>query len=420
MAPCLACGSNEIVLIADLGFSPLANSHRDDKNRDLFHPLVLNGCKECTHLQIADQIQTSEIFNENYSYLSGHSSEWHQHCSSLVSKLEILMDASFGTNRKILEIGSNDGTLLSKFRINNSTELVLGIEPSALPAYEAIRKGIQTEIMLLDSGNAHSVSDTWGNFDLIVGTNVFAHTPNPQDLFEASHLLLQQDGYLVVEVQDGSKLLSNGLFDMVYHEHYSYFTPQSLSRIGQRAGFELLTLEKISTHGGSLRAIYTKSSVKSTVSHTKQSFDFVKSFDFSSELIDLNTASLEFNKSIDSFYLRVERELGKLSKENQIIGVGAPAKLTTFIHAAPTKLKELLLEKIEYVYDANSAKNGTYVPGTKIPIGVQLQANASNFYWIFSWNYEKELREILFINGVEESQIAVVSKDFKAAGELHA
>jgi hypothetical protein len=115
MNACISCGSLNSVLVSDLGHSPLANSHRNNDKRNLLLPLALQGCNDCTHLQIRDQISVVEIFNDSYSYLSGKSVEWRQHCVEIVESIENLANNTWPTGRNVLEIGSNDGTLLSCF-----------------------------------------------------------------------------------------------------------------------------------------------------------------------------------------------------------------------------------------------------------------------------------------------------------------
>jgi SAM-dependent methyltransferase len=419
MNACISCGSLNSVLVSDLGHSPLANSHRDNEKRNLLLPLALQGCNDCTHLQIRDQISVVEIFNDSYSYLSGKSVEWRQHCVEIVESIENLANNTWPTGRNVLEIGSNDGTLLSCFSQNPLNELIIGIEPSEVPAEIARQNGINTEILLLNGKNVLEFVKKWGTFHVIVGTNVFAHTPDPLELFKASSLLLREDGYLILEVQDGTKLLKHGLFDMVYHEHYSYYTPHSLFTIARRAGLKLLALERIKTHGGSLRAIFVKDSNQLNMDAVLSSFTDSKPFDSSAGRIDLSTESRAFQKQVDDFYEWLEVQLSQVTSNNRIVGIGAPAKLTTLIHAAPTSVKKSLLDKIDFIYDSSQIKNGTFVPGTNLIIRDTLENNPQNSYWIFSWNYSSELKEYLYKIGVSNHQIVVISQNLviKTRGE---
>jgi SAM-dependent methyltransferase len=407
---CICCGQNSLKPFFDLGVSPLANSHLVPIKNQVTYPLSIEYCVECEHVQIGHRIDTSKIFNSEYTYLSGQSTAWIEHCTNLSNSLSLLLH-QYPTfiEKTLLEIGSNDGTLLELLKIDFPE--AMGVEPSLLPAQTANSKGLHTLNRLFDQSLAKELVKNKQFFSLILSTNVFAHTSDPLELLVAASEVLLENGLIIIEVQSGEKLLDEHRFDMIYHEHYSYYTPMSLNRLAKLANLELLELLTIDTHGGSFRAIMGKVAAK-PISTALSSIMLENPNYAKREIASVSPDQriTPFSETVNAFYNELETLLRVINPKSRILGLGAPAKLTTLINVAPPQIKASLIEKLVSVADSNPVKQRGWIPGTDIPI-IPFPENRDgfDFAWIFSWNYSYELQEIAKRLGFMDSEMVVIN-----------
>ena len=239
---CLACESTSLKRVFDLGSQPLANDYLDKNNRDkrVEFPLCLNVCGNCTHSQLSGSVNP-EILFRNYRYVSATSETLDNYFLSLKSKLVM----KFGQDQKLLDIGSNDGSFLAKFK--NTNWKVLGVDPAINLVQQALDRGILSIPAFFDTRITDFLSK---DFDVITAMNVFAHTSNPLEILLAMQKVVKDDGRIFIQTSQAD-MFFNGEFDTVYHEHMSFFNVKSMKTLLGRIGWSLESVEIVPIHGNS-------------------------------------------------------------------------------------------------------------------------------------------------------------------------
>ena len=253
---CRSCESTELKRVVSLGFQPLANNllrTKDDK--DKLYPLEMNYCPTCHNCQLSIVADPKEMFS-NYLYLSSTSKTFQDHFENAANKY--IKEFKLSPKKSyIIDIGSNDGVALKPFKKLNYKNL-LGIEPAKNLAKLANKDKIKTFNGFLNKKN---ISKIRKNADIVLASNVFAHSDELKMMAECMLKLLKKDGTLIIEVQYLLNTLQDLTFDNIYHEHYNYWSLTSLETFFNRFSSTIYRAEKIDTHGGSIR-IYIKKSKK--------------------------------------------------------------------------------------------------------------------------------------------------------------
>ncbi len=316
-------------------------------------PLVVMMCNECKHLQLRDIIDPRILFSD-YVYKSGTSQTFVSHFAELAETIKNLANP----NTFVLEVGSNDGTLLEA--LSSAGFKSLGIEPSKILVSESNKLGRTTIEGYFDSVTMSEISSKYGKPGVIVGNNVFAHIADLNAAFECAAEFLHEDGHFIFEVAEASKILTTGIFDTIYHEHMSYHSVIAMRKFAAKHGFIISNVQKISTHGGSLRIFLRKSKHKENV-------ELVQSMVAEEESLGLNSdAALE---KIDQHISRVKSEaqelFASLSDKSGVrfFGYGAPAKVVTFLAAVDLENLPLI-----GIVDDNEHKQGKFLPGSGIRV----------------------------------------------------
>lgn len=351
---CRCCGSENLTEILDLGEHPLPAEYGNTADDILeAFPLKLNICKNCTLGQIGEYVLPERIFHKTYPYLSSASSSWvlhaHNYAIKMKSKLKLNKD-SF-----VVEIASNDGYLLSEFAKLGIP--VLGVEPADNVAKIARNKGIPTISNFFGEVLAKEIIKKNGYPNLIVANNVFAHVPDMLDFAKGISTLADEKTIITIENPSFATLMDNGLFDTIYHEHYSYLSAHSVKKIASAVGLTLFHIDKLNTHGGSNRYWLGKfKKIDSTV-------DDILDEEINSGILDPLKWSLfrsNTKNTIEGFknWLLEKDKLG-----SNIVGYGAAHKGNTFLNAVGQ-----VSRKIKYVFDASPEKHGRFLPGSAIPV----------------------------------------------------
>ena len=248
---CKSCGNILQKPFLDYGNQPLPNAFlpADGKEKANAYPLKLYYCPHCHLVQLMETVQPEEIFHADYKYFSSYSEELLTKCKNFSG--DIAHELSLAPDSRIIEIASNDGYQLQFFQELGFSN-ILGIEPTRSTANQAIAKGIPTLVEFFDRHTADKVR-TEGSADLIIANNVIAHVPALNDFVSGIHALLAEQGTVVVEFQYLEDLVSGELFDLVYHEHYSYFSLHSITNVFQRHGLKIYKVQRTLSQGGSLR-----------------------------------------------------------------------------------------------------------------------------------------------------------------------
>ena len=249
---CRLCESEDLELAIRLAATPPANAFvSDDKvnvKQNIF-PLEVFICMNCSHVQLLDVIDPRHLF-EDYVYVSGTSPVFIRHFEEYATTILDRMSDNIA-GKLVVDIGSNDGTLLEEFK--NRGLRVLGIDPARSIAAEASARGIETKVAFFTSRLAQDIKESMGPAQIVCANNVFAHADDLIDLTKGVRTLLAPDGLFIFEVSYLVDVLQKTLFDTIYHEHYSYLTAHSVKHIAHSHGLELFHVDQLQTHGGSNR-----------------------------------------------------------------------------------------------------------------------------------------------------------------------
>lgn len=381
---CRHCNSKLENEFIDLGNAPPSNNYVSQDNLELqekSYPLRVMVCSNCWLVQTEDFSDADELFTDEYAYFSSTSISFLEHAKNYVS--EITKFLKLNQNSFVVELASNDGYLLKNF-----VELgipCLGIEPTNSTANVSRQKGIETieEFFGIDCAKKLSQDK---KADLIIGNNVYAHVPDINDFTAGIKELLSPDGTVTLEFPHLVELIQNNQFDTIYHEHYSYLSLFSASQIFNKAGLKIYKVDKLQTHGGSLR-IYG--------CHKENNMLIDKSYnDLINKEIKLGISDINFYKNFNKIAEKIKDEFYKFlidckEKDLFVCAYGAAAKGNTLLNYCG--IKDNL---INFVCDAAEAKQNKFLPGSKIPIvhpDVLKNEKKIDFVIIFPWNIADEV-----------------------------
>ena len=378
---CRGCNGDNLVLLLDLATQPLANYlPRSSKEVAKQYPLALFICKDCGLGQIGESVSPDEIFSD-YPYLSSMSSYWLDHASKFAT--DQIEKLTFENSDWVLEIASNDGYLLKFFKDANID--VLGIEPAENVAEIAIAKGVETISKFFGLSTAKELSKLKSSPRLIVANNVFAHVPDMQDFLAGIAHLCDDNTRVSIENPSFINLLTLGQFDTIYHEHFSYLTAYSVSKIAKLFGLDLYDVEQLETHGGSNRYWLAKSGIENVSDNVHNTIRIELERGLLSEQTHKNFRGA-FNETISGLNSWLEK-----NASSRIFAYGAAAKGNTLLNAAGVNKDQILA-----VFDASPEKQGRFLPGSKIPIldPEELAELVPSDLLILPWNISKEVTEI--------------------------
>ena len=381
---CRFCETPLSHTFVDLGMSPLCESYvaPDRLNgMEVFYPLHVKICEACLLVQLEEFVTPDEIFSE-YAYFSSYSDSWVAHARRYVeSAVE-----RFGIGRKslVVEIASNDGYLLQ--HVMERGIPALGIEPAANVAAVAQEKGIETEVTFFGRETAARLRDEGRQADLMVANNVMAHVPDLNDFVGGMAPLLAPAGVVTIEVPHLARLVAGNQFDTIYHEHFSYFSFLSATRVLAAHGLEVFDVEELASHGGSLRM-------------------FAQHQDTGRQPLTANVTDLEARERAqgfdtleghEGFAPRVEETKWRLVEflvdarrgGATIVGYGAPGKGNTLLNYCGIRT-----DLVDFTVDRNPYKQGLHLPGTHIPIRAPeaLDVARPDLILILPWNLKDEI-----------------------------
>jgi len=376
---CRACDNTKLKRVVSLGYQPLANNLLKSKNeKDELFPLEMNYCPNCHNCQLSIVVDPKKMFS-NYLYLSSTSKSFKEHFQSATNKYI----KEFKLNAKksyIIDVGSNDGVALKPFK-DLKFKNILGIEPAKNLAKLCNKKKIKTFNGFL---NEKSLKKIKKNADLVLASNVFAHSDELKTMAKCMLKLLNKNGTLIIEVQYLVNTIKDLTFDNIYHEHYNYWSLTSLVNFFDNLSAKIYKAEKINTHGGSIR-VYVKN--KKNIKVGKSVKDLLKDeIDFG---IKNYKTYVDFGKKIYEIRKNVKKNMSILNKENnQIIGYGSPAKATTALNFFG------ISKEIKYIVEDNKLKQGKLLPGMKIPIvSKESIKDKPDCALVLAWNFFDEIKE---------------------------
>ena len=379
---CKFCKSKLKNVFLDLGKMPLANSNlkKNELKNEKKYILKIYVCEKCWLVQTKDVINNKEVFNSEYSYFSSVSSDWLKHAKNFVQN--IIKDLNLNYKDFIVEIASNDGYLLKNFKKKGFN--YTGIEPTRSTAKIAQKKGIKTIIDFFTLSLAKKISSN-KKAKLIIANNVYAHIPDVHDFTKGMKMLLSNDGVITLEFQHLLNILKKRQFDTIYHEHYYYYSIIYLAKIFNYYGLKIWKIEKIETHGGSLR-VYACHDFSNRKIHSS-----VKKIILEEKKFGLNKIKtyLEYNDNIKNIKLNFENFLMKQKMNNKkVYAYGAPAKGNTFLNYCNIKSPSIL-----GTFDMSPLKMNKYLPGSHIKIHSpdKIRKLMMDYIIILPWNIKKEV-----------------------------
>ncbi|WP_275788459.1 class I SAM-dependent methyltransferase [Pararhizobium gei] len=386
---CRHCGSTHMVPFLDLGTAPPSNSYVDATMRhmpELWYPLVIRCCGECRLVQTEDFADRETFFSSSYAYFSSFSTSWLDHARRYVAD----MQARFGLTEasQIVEIAANDGYLLQYARERGIG--CLGIEPTASTAAAARKKGIEIVEEFFGVELGERLAAERQSADLMVANNVLAHVPDINDFVAGFARLLKPQGVATFEFPHLLNMVREAQFDTAYHEHYSYLSLTAVKRVFEANGLSVFDVETTPWHGGSLRVFAQRSdtgghqataAVVATLDTERAAGMLEDKFyaDFQEAAQTVRDGFLEF--------LIESRRAGL-----KVAAYGAAAKGNTLFNFAGIKP-----DLIAFVVDKNPAKQGTLLPGSRIPVVTEdvLKTEKPERVVILPWNIQAEIKQQL-------------------------
>lgn len=378
---CLVCGRAGLEVFLDLGSTPLANAFRlpGEVGEDPSYPLRIARCPHCQHVQLAGSVPPEKMFNE-YLYVSSYSETLVAHLDSLAAA--ITARRHLGKNDLAVDIGSNDGTLLSAFARRGVR--TTGIEPARNLATLARSRGIETECCYFDRFAARKIRQAYGPAMAVTATNSFPHIQDLDEYLRALDLLLDPRGVFVVEAHYLGDMLGQTAFDTIYHEHVSYWSLGPMKDLFERHGLTIFDVERLPIHHGQLRVWAARAGAVPVQDSVERLLAAEREAGYASHL--------PFDRFAERA-AKIRASLGRLlsdlrSSGATIAGYGAPAKATTLV-----SYLGLGPETIRYVADRSPLKQGRLVPGARIPIvsPERLLADRPDYVLILAWNFVDEI-----------------------------
>jgi len=377
---CRGCGHEGLASVLDLGSQPLANELlRSPDSEDPAFPLHLRICPNCGLGQVGEYVLPETIFGD-YPYLSSMSSTWLAHARSYARAMHF--ELALQPTDLVMEVASNDGYLLKPFQALGQP--VLGIEPAANVAAIATEAGVPTLCAFFGRATAEKVVADRGQPRLVAANNVMAHVPDLDDFVSGLGVLCADDTVVTVENPTMLTMLRKTQFDTIYHEHFSYLTANSVSKIAARHGLELVRVEPLSTHGGSNRYWMARAGTEPA----DDSVAAVIEHELDQGLLD-PLVWQDFARRSRAAISGLSRWLEERVESGRVVaGYGAAAKGNTLMNAAGVTTADLAL-----VTDASPEKQGKFLPGTHIPVAAhsELTSVCPDDVLILPWNLADEL-----------------------------
>jgi SAM-dependent methyltransferase len=382
---CRHCKAELSLPLIDLGSAPPSNGYLSEHSLQMpekWFPLRVLVCSKCWLVQTEDRTDAEELFPADYAYFSSFSTSWLRHAENFVAGVT----ERFGLDSTscVVEIAANDGYLLQYFKIRGIP--CLGIEPTASTAAAARTKGIEIVEAFFGTRLALTLVSRGIQADLIAANNVLAHVPDINDFISGFALLLKPNGVATFEFPHLMRLISDNQFDTIYHEHFSYLSLTAVARFFEQNGLTPFDVEELSSHGGSLRVFAQRTdrgchqiSSRINVMLDREAAVGMKTRDY---YAGFQEKANQIKDNFVSFLIEAKRT-GK-----RVIAYGAAAKGNTLINYAGIRP-----DLIPCVVDRNPAKQGKFLPGSRIPVVDEscIMAEKPDYVVLLPWNLQNEV-----------------------------
>lgn len=386
---CRHCANELTLTLIDLGSAPPSNSYLSEINLwapERWYPLRVLVCDSCWLAQTEDYAHHSEFFSEDYAYFSSYSSSWLKHSEQYIE--EMAERFGLGPDSLVVEVAANDGYLLQYAKARGIP--CFGIEPTASTAAAARKRGIEIIEEFFGEEQGKALAAQGRKADLMVANNVLAHVPDINDFLAGFAEMLADDGVATFEFPHLLQMVTENQFDTIYHEHFSYLSLIAVEAIMRHNGLSVFDVAELATHGGSLRVFAQRSDLGRREVNAAVG-----------ELINreraMGMAARSFYEGFQARANRVKNDLYLFLVEamrggKRVVGYGAAAKGNTLLNYAGVRP-----DLLPYVVDLNPAKQGRYLPGSRIPIVTEdvLRKERPDYVLILPWNIKTEVMQQL-------------------------
>jgi predicted TPR repeat methyltransferase len=382
VAACIACKSSGVEAFLDLGETALANKFLapdEVSTSEPRFPLIVGQCAACGHVQLMQPVPPAAMFDD-YLYISSLSTTLVAHLQSLAKA--VVDRLGLGKDDLVIDIGSNDGTLLSAF--NKLGVRTLGVDPAKNLAPLAEANGVETITAYFDDRSAGEIVAKYGQASAITATNVFLHIPVLDGFMAGLHRVLRPGGIFVVEAHYLRDLIEQLAFDTIYHEHCSYWSLDAVSTMFRSYGFSVFDAARLPIHHGQLRLFVSREGERLIEPNVRRLLD------------EERTIGLTKPENLRAFSARVEairKTLRDMIHEfkasgKHVAGYGAPAKgntLLSYLGFGP--------DDLDYIADKSPLKQGRVTPGTHIPVVApdRLMSDLPDYVLLLAWNFADEI-----------------------------
>jgi len=384
---CRICKGSSLQPYLDLGFTPPADSFIREQGLqqpETHYPLEVYLCNDCGMSQLGYTVPPDVLYQHDYPYESSTTRAGRTHFFDFAAS--VVERYSLGSENLAIDIGSNVGVLLDGFKSKGCR--ILGIEPSANISATAIGRGIETINDFISPKLASQVVSSHGKASVVTTTNVFAHIDDLDGFMRSVDILLDHNGVLIIEAPHFLKLVANLEYDTIYHEHLLYISIRPLNKLFNRFGFELIDVEEIGIHGGSIRIFVSRINIfpinNAVVSMIK--------IEETNNIFDIDRL-FKFSKEVALHRIKLTTMLRSLKANGaQIVGVSAPAKGMTLLNYC-----NIGPELLDFVTEKSRLKIGQYTPGKHIPIlpDSALAEMQPDYALLLAWNFADEIMENL-------------------------
>ena len=379
---CIVCGKQSVERFLDLGATALANkflTKEELSKPEAKYPLRVGYCHTCGHVQLTEEVPPSAMF-EDYLYVSSASDTLKAHLFDLSDI--VVKRRNLGSKDLVIDIGCNDGTLLTGFRRHGVR--TLGVDPARNLAALTQNNGIERYIGFFNSKTAKEIVEKWGPASAITATNTFPHIPALQDFVEGIKVALAPGGAFVIEAHYLVDILEQCAFDTIYHEHISYWALGPMMYLFEKHGMEVVNAERLPLHHGQLRVTVQR---KGDVSPSSSVAEILES----ERRLGLDKVATY--RRFAQKTMQLKEDLQRTLKDfrangKKVVGYGAPAKGNTLLG-----FLEIGPDLIEYIADKSPLKQGRYCPGVHIPVvpPAKLLADQPDYVVLLAWNFVDEI-----------------------------
>lgn len=399
---CQVCGSTNLELVIDLGHQPLCDtlvSKAGLGQPETFYPLRQVWCKDCTLNQIDYVVSGEIVYHQNYPYKSGVTKELVVYQQQMAK--DMIAELKIPEGSLIVDVGSNDGTLLTGFKTGGMK--VLGVEPTNI-AHLANQAGIETLHTPFDQSIARSIVEKYGHAKVVTATNVFAHMATMGDVIEGLEILLDEGGYFCLENHYMTAIKDRSQYDTIYHEHLRSYSLHSLVKLFGYYDFTVIEAKKVARYGGNIRLYVAKGAGRKPNPSVQTMLE---------EEIAMGLNTPRYYEEFREQSIKLKNDLVSLlldlkSKGKTVVANSCPGRCSTLLNYAG-----IGPDILPYIAEQpHSLKLNNYLPGKHIPIvnNEILIKEQPDYVVLLAWHYAEPIIEQLRARGLKSKFIMPMPK----------